>query len=106
MFVFQYLGSDDGALSKEDFLRLLCRHVANTMYRPDPETYLVRMRPDDLGLSNSDLNRNYSTMSKVKKALIHRTPSAASRLKRTVSTMISPLTTNNGQNQECDMEKY
>jgi hypothetical protein len=104
MFVFQFVTSDDGKASKEEFLRQLCRNVANTMYRPDPDTYLVRMRPDDLGLSNSDLsvNRNYRNMYKVKKVFsFNRTPTS-SRLTRAVSSMISPLTSSNGHNQMRD----
>ena len=41
MYVFQFLTSEsDGgggsAPSKEEYLRQLCRNIANTMYRPDP----------------------------------------------------------------------
>ena len=40
MYVFQFLASESdgggGAPSKEEYLRQLCRNIANTMYRPDP----------------------------------------------------------------------
>ena len=70
MFVFQFISSDcdgGGLPNKEEYLRQLCRNIANTMYRPDPDAYLVRMRPDDLGLNSSDLtaSRNYRSMYKV-----------------------------------------
>ena len=72
MFVFQFISSDcdnGGLPNKEEYLRQLCRNIANTMYRPDPDAYLVRMRPDDLGLTTSDLtaSRNYRSMYKVGK---------------------------------------
>ena len=72
MFVFQFISSDcdnGGLPNKEEYLRQLCRNIANTMYRPDPDAYLVRMCPDDLGLTTSDLtaSRNYRSMYKVGK---------------------------------------
>ncbi len=74
MFVFQ-LASDE--MPKSDFLRAVCRNVANTMFRQDYESYLVYMRPDDLGLATSDLavNRTYKSLHRVKKAFsFNRTP--------------------------------
>ena len=38
------------------FLRALCRNIAHAVYRPDPDTFLRRMKPEDLGLDASDLN--------------------------------------------------
>ncbi len=74
MFVFQ-LVSDE--MSKAEFLRTLCRNVANAMYRQDPDSYLVHMRPDDLGLATSDLavNKAYKSLHRVKKAFsFNKTP--------------------------------
>ncbi|XP_059082195.1 protein ECT2-like [Tigriopus californicus] len=91
MYVFQIVSDD---MRKTDFLKVLCRNVANTMYRPDPDTYLVKMRSCDLELTTSDLNVNktYKSLNRVKKALsIHRTPN--NRMTRAVSSMISPLMT-------------
>lgn len=90
---------------KAEFLRQLCRNVANNMYRQDPDAYLVRMRPDDLGLAPGDLsvgNKTYRSLHKVKKAFsFNKTPTSS--LKRAVSSMISPLTSSNlanGSNRE------
>ena len=74
MFVFR-LASDE--MSKAEFLRVLCRNVANTMFRQDFETYLVRMRPDDLGLAPSDLvvKKSSRSLHSVKRALsLNKTP--------------------------------
>jgi hypothetical protein len=102
MFVFQVVTEE---LNKLSFLRLVCRNVANSMYRSDPETYLVRVRPEDLDLSTADLSASKGLRSKVKKVFSFnkpatplrganplQPPSTPNRLKRAVSTMISPLT--------------
>lgn len=54
MFVFQIVNESD--TDKLAFLRYLCRNIAHAVYRPDPDTYLKRMRVEDLGLDASDLN--------------------------------------------------
>ena len=59
MFVFQIISED---VEKKDFLGLLCRNVASTMCRPDPDTYLRTMRAEDLGLEPSDFSvSNFSS---------------------------------------------
>lgn len=86
MFVFQLVPSEHNSnysvQSKSEFLRLLCRNIANTMYRQEPEAYLVHMTPEDLGLAPSDFNTNtnnvYRSLSKVKKAFSFRTPNRKS----------------------------
>ncbi len=93
MFVFQ-LVSDE--MAKAEFLRVLCRNVANNMFWQDLERYLVHMRPDDLGLAPSDLavNKTYRSLHRVKKAFSFNKTPTTSRLTRAVSSMISPLTAN------------
>jgi hypothetical protein len=68
MFVFQ-LASDD--VDKSTFLKILCRTIASTMCRPDPDTYLRQMKAEELGLEPSDFivsgftTRTYRTIKKV-----------------------------------------
>jgi protein ECT2 len=52
-------------------LRTICRHVANTMCRPDPENLLVRLGAKDMALDASDLivsslSRTFSSLYKTK----------------------------------------
>ena len=54
MFVLQIVNDMEG--EKLTFLKNLCRNIANTMYRPDPDNFLVQKRAEDLGLDPSDLN--------------------------------------------------
>ena len=70
LFVFQIVSEE---VSKSSFIRQLSRGIANTMYRPDPDSYVVHMRPEDLGLSAADFNvvaKDYysRSLSRVKKA--------------------------------------
>ena len=59
MFVFQNISDD---VDKKTFLGHLCRNIASTMCRPDPDTYLRTMRAEDLGLEPSDFNvSNFSS---------------------------------------------
>ena len=59
MFVFQITSED---VDKTGFLKQLCRNIASTMCRPDPDTYLRQMRAEDLGLEPSDFNvSNFSS---------------------------------------------
>ena len=37
-------------------LQLMCRHVSNTLCRPDPDQLLVRLSARDMSLDASDLN--------------------------------------------------
>ena len=55
MFVFQIV-NESSDVDKLAFLRGLCRNIAHAVYRPDPDTFLKRMRAEDLGLDASDLN--------------------------------------------------
>uniref|UniRef100_A0A0K2SYG9 Protein ECT2like [Megachile rotundata] n=1 Tax=Lepeophtheirus salmonis TaxID=72036 RepID=A0A0K2SYG9_LEPSM len=96
MFIFQLTSPD---MEKIKFLKMLCRNIANTMCRPDPDTYLTRRRPEELELEPSDLNisnmsrayvKLHRTKQKVGRAFsFNKTPTNA--LKRAVSSMISPL---------------
>ena len=38
------------------FMQLMCRHVSNTLCRPDPDQLLVRLSARDMSLDASDLN--------------------------------------------------
>jgi hypothetical protein len=59
MFVFQIATEDT---DKQAFLKILCRNVASTMCRPDPDTFLRQMKAEDLGLEPSDFNvSNFSS---------------------------------------------
>ena len=59
MFVFQIVSED---VDKKAFLRLLCRNIASTMCRPDPDTYLRNMSAEELGFEPSDFNvSNFSS---------------------------------------------
>jgi len=79
-------------------LRTICRHVANTMCRQDPESLLVRLGAREMELDASDLivsslSKTFSSLYKTKQKVgrafsFNRTPS---KLKRAVSSMISPL---------------
>merc|ERR1719154_750936 len=79
-------------------LRTICRHVANAMCRPDPENLLVRLGAKDMALDASDLivsslSRTFSSLYKTKQKVgrafsFNRTPG---KLKRAVSSMISPM---------------
>jgi len=83
---------------KVTFLRTICRHVANTLCRPDAESLLVRLGARDMSLEASDLSvstlsRTFSSLYKTKQKVgrafsFNKTPS---KLKRAVSTMISPM---------------
>ena len=46
----------DSIEDKMTFLRTVCRHVSNTLCRPDPEQLLVRLAARDMSLDASDLN--------------------------------------------------
>ena len=54
MFVLQIVSDMEG--EKASFLKVLCRHIANSMFRPDPDYFLVQRKAEDLGLDPSDLN--------------------------------------------------
>ena len=68
MFVLQIVNENEG--DKNIFLKNLCRNIANTMYRPDPDNFLVQKKAEELGLDPSDLNssnfgsRAYRTLHK------------------------------------------
>ena len=66
----------DSAEDKLTFLRTVCRHVSNTLCRPDPDQLLVRLAARDMSLDASDLN-----VSSFSKALssFHKTKQKVSR---------------------------
>lgn len=88
----------DSLEDKLAFLRTVCRHVSNTLCRPDPEQLLVRLAARDMSLDASDLNVSsfskalssfHKTKQKVGRAFsFNKTPS---KMKRAVSSMISPM---------------
>jgi len=88
----------DNIEDKMTFLRTVCRHVSNTLCRPDPDQLLVRLAARDMSLDASDLNVSsfskalssfHKTKQKVGRAFsFNKTPS---KMKRAVSSMISPM---------------
>merc|ERR1719422_1310531 len=88
----------DSVEDKLAFLRTVCRHVSNTLCRPDPDQLLVRLAARDMSLDASDLNVSsfskalslfHKTKQKVGRAFsFNKTPS---KMKRAVSSMISPM---------------
>lgn len=101
-FTFQLITESQD--EKLKFLRSLCRHAANTMCRPDADSLLVRLGARDMDMDASDLNvstlsRTFSSLYKTKQKVgrafsFNKTPS---KLKRAVSTIISPITGQQGQ---------
>jgi len=79
------------------FLKTICRHVANTLCRPDPESLLVKMSARELSFDPGDLNvstfsRAFSSFLRNKQKVgrkfsFNKTPN---KLRRAVSTMLSP----------------
>uniref|UniRef100_A0A3Q2CVT4 Epithelial cell transforming 2 n=1 Tax=Cyprinodon variegatus TaxID=28743 RepID=A0A3Q2CVT4_CYPVA len=63
LFSFQLAGE---ATVKSDWLRLLCRHVANTICRADSEDLIHCIEPDKLQVSTKDMG---STLSKASRAI-------------------------------------
>jgi len=96
-FTFQLLTETQD--EKLSFLRTVCRHVANTLCKPDAESLLVRLGARDMSLDASDLSvstlsKTFSSLHKTKQKVgrafsFNKTPN---KLKRAVSTMISPMT--------------
>merc|ERR1712217_254959 len=88
----------DNIEDKMTFLRSVCRHVSHTLCRPDPDQLLVRLAARDMSLDASDLNVSsfskalssfHKTKQKVGRAFsFNKTPS---KMKRAVSSMISPM---------------
>ena len=71
IFLFTFLTFTFTKDEKLTVLRTICRHVANTMCRPDPENLLVRMGAKDMALDASDLivsslSRTFSSLYKTK----------------------------------------
>merc|ERR1719341_1838738 len=89
----------DNHEDKLAFLKLICRHVANTRCRPDPEELMAKMAATELGLDSSDLSvtsfsKAISSFNKTKQKVgrafsFNKTPS---KMKRAVSSMMSPRT--------------
>merc|ERR1719445_1398594 len=92
----------DSPEDKWSFLRTVCRHVSNTLCRSDPDQLLVRLSARDMSLDASDLNVSsfskalssfHKTKQKVGRAFsFNKTPS---KMKRAVSSMISPMASRN-----------
>ena len=43
-------------MSRLSAFQMMCRHVSNTLCRPDPDQLLVRLSARDMSLDASDLN--------------------------------------------------
>merc|ERR1719318_602156 len=97
----------DSLEDKLAFLRTVCRHVSNTLCRPDPDQLLVRLAARDMSLDASDLNvssfsKALSSFHKTKQEVgrafsFNKTPS---KMKRAVSSMISPMASSSRVNME------
>merc|ERR1712098_366028 len=92
----------DSQDDKWSFLKTMCRHVSNTLCRPDPDQLLIKLSARDMSLDASDLNVSsfskalssfHKTKQKVGRAFsFNKTPS---KMKRAVSSMISPMASRN-----------
>ena len=71
----------DNVEDKLTFLRTVCRHVSNTLCRPDPDQLLVSLAARDMSLDASDLN-----VSSFSKAL-----SSFHKTKQKVGTVLSHI---------------
>ena len=86
---------------KLSFLRTVCRHVANTLCRPDADSLLVRLGARDMSLEASDLSvstlsRTFASLYKTKQkvGLLFRRLSGAKRPPQTslsVYILVIPL---------------
>uniref|UniRef100_A0A3B3V6R6 Epithelial cell transforming 2 n=1 Tax=Poecilia latipinna TaxID=48699 RepID=A0A3B3V6R6_9TELE len=63
LFSFQLVGEE---MVKRDWLRTLCRHVANTICRADAEDLIQCTEPDSLQVTTKDMD---STLSKASRAI-------------------------------------
>lgn len=96
LFTFAMIGPEGNKLQ---FLRILCQHIANTVCRPDVDSFLTSLEPHQLDIETSEIttsslskamSRFASKTKKVGRAFsFNRTPRM---MKRAVSTMMSPLT--------------
>ena len=69
MFIFQITSE---FIDKQEFLKILCQNIANTMGQPDPETFLRQMKAEDLYLEpekDFNLSATYRTLQKVNRVL-------------------------------------
>ena len=89
MFVFQIVNESDA--DKLAFLRYLCRNIAHAVYRPDPDTYLKRMRVEDLGLDASDLNVAANFGSSVYRSIHRKVGRQGTRLIEKIPLFSCPL---------------
>ncbi|XP_041125551.1 protein ECT2 isoform X1 [Polyodon spathula] len=64
LFSFQLAAEDT---LKEDWLRMLCRHVANTICKADAENLIQRTDPDSLQVNTKDMDS--STLSRASRAI-------------------------------------
>ncbi|XP_058846192.1 protein ECT2-like isoform X2 [Acipenser ruthenus] len=64
LFSFQLTAEDT---FKEDWLRMLCRHVANTICKADAENLIQRTDPDSLQVNTKDMDS--STLSRASRAI-------------------------------------
>lgn len=88
----------DEEVHKMNYLRVMCRQMANTVCKADSEIFLISLDPDQLEIDTSDvalgtLSKAFKfasrTRMKVGRAFsFNKTPS---KLKRTLSNMMSPF---------------
>ena len=69
MFIFQITSE---FIDKQEFLKILCQNIGNTMGQPDPDTFLRQMKAEDLYLEpekDFNLSATYRTLQKVNRVL-------------------------------------
>ncbi|XP_065349665.1 protein ECT2 [Cloeon dipterum] len=98
---------------KTSFLKVLCRQLANTVCRTDAESFLVTLDPAQLDIESSDANmgtlsKAFKFASKTRKKVgrafsFNRTPS---KLKRAVSSVMSPFGSSLGNTTPCSQLEH
>ncbi|GIY99693.1 protein ECT2 [Caerostris extrusa] len=85
------------AINKKEFLRILCRQIANSVCKADSENLMATLEPQQLDLHTSENSGNAltkapnQTRNKLGRALSMRRTPTKRGLSRAVSTIISPL---------------
>ncbi|CAH0393433.1 unnamed protein product [Bemisia tabaci] len=88
----------DDSVDKMMFLRTLCRQMANTVCRADAENFLASLDPEQLDIETSDVSTGtlskafkFASRTRIKVGRAFSFNKTPSRLKRAMSTMMSPF---------------
>nr|XP_018899636.1 PREDICTED: protein ECT2-like isoform X2 [Bemisia tabaci] len=88
----------DDSVDKMTFLRTLCRQMANTVCRADAENFLASLDPEQLDIETSDVSTGtlskafkFASRTRIKVGRAFSFNKTPSRLKRAMSTMMSPF---------------